>query len=78
MDKKKLKHNLPLYSDRIGLSESTKDPQRSPELKAHAWSKVDQQLQISQLELHSKCTRPQTTNWWWPHAVLPLGDQNMK
>ena len=44
MDLKRLNHNLLLYSDRIGLSdvENTKDPQRSPELKAQAWAKVDQ------------------------------------
>ena len=44
MDMKRLKHNLPLYSDRMGLTdvENTKDPPRSPELKAQAWAKVDQ------------------------------------
>ena len=59
MDIKRLKHNLPLYSDRMGLSNvgNTKDPQRSPELKAQAWAKVDQYLQISLLELYSKCTK---------------------
>ena len=41
-------HNLPIYSDRICLSdvESTKDPQRSPELKAQAWAEVEEQLKV--------------------------------
>ena len=43
-----LQHNLPQYSDRMGLSdvENTKDLQSSQELKAQAWAKVDQQLHI--------------------------------
>ena len=58
-DMKSLQHNLPLYPDRMGLSdvENIKDPQRSPELKAMAWAKVDKQLLIFILELYSKCTR---------------------
>ena len=58
-------HNLPLYSERICLSlvENTKDPQRSPELKAQAWAKVEEQLKVFLLELCSKCTRSQTCNW---------------
>ena len=54
-----LQHNLPLYPDRMGLSdvENIKDPPRSLELKAMAWAKVDKQLLVFLLELYSKCTR---------------------
>ena len=62
---KSFQHNLPLYSDRICLSdiENTKDPQRAPELKAQACAKVQEQLKVFLLELYSKCTRSQTCNW---------------
>ena len=55
-DMKSFQHNLSLYSDRICLSdvEKTKDPQRSPELKAQAWAKVEEQLKVFLLELYSK------------------------
>ena len=45
---------MPPYVDRMGLCvvENTKDPQRSPELKAQAWAKVDKHLHIFLLELY--------------------------
>ena len=48
MNVKSLQHNLPLYSDRLGLSdvENTKGPQRSPVLKTQACAKGDLQLKI--------------------------------
>ena len=41
-DNKSPQHDLPLYTDRMGMSdaENTKGPQRSPVLKAHALLKL--------------------------------------
>ena len=71
---------MPLYSDRIDLSDvkTIKVLQSSPELKAQSCAKVDKQLWVYLLEVYSKCTRSKTSQWWWPHALLPLSDQNKK